>query len=67
LLDAGRDVVAILPADAMGTCVLDRHGALFTGDADHLRHALAEGAIVFHAGRLRGALPQVTASPDCER
>jgi hypothetical protein len=59
LLDAGREIVPILPGDAMGTCVLDRHGSLYGGDANHLRHALADGAIVFHAGRLRGALPQI--------
>lgn len=66
LLEAGRTVVPMLPGDAMGTCVLNQHGALFVGDADHLRHALAEGAIVFHAGRLHGALPRIMPFPHRE-
>jgi len=64
LLESARQVVPILPGDAMGKCVLSQRGELFVGDADHLRRALAEGAIVFHAGRLRGALPQIPPNPE---
>jgi len=59
VLDAARLVVHELPADAIGTCVLTRQGELFTGDAEHLRRALTDGQILFHAGRVRGAFPRI--------
>jgi hypothetical protein len=51
-------VVDLLPADRLGTCVL-RDGDLFRGNADELRDALTAGALTFHAGSIRGALPQI--------
>ena len=61
LLDAAHAVVRALPAEEIGTCVLTRGGELFTGDAEHLTHALAQDAILFHPGRIRGAFPRVVA------
>lgn len=59
LLDAARLIVEELPASEIGTCVLTRQGELFTGDAEHFRRALADGDILFHAGRVRGAFPRI--------
>ncbi len=62
LLDAGRQVVDVLPAEEVGTCVLTHHGELFKGDAEDVRRALAEGEVLFHAGRIKGAFPRVIES-----
>ena len=59
LLDAARLIVEALPASEIGTCVLTRQGELFTGNAEHLRRALAGGGVLFHAGRVRGAFPRI--------
>ncbi|HXH83738.1 MAG TPA: nucleotidyl transferase AbiEii/AbiGii toxin family protein [Candidatus Tectomicrobia bacterium] len=58
LLSAAREVVALLPPTEVGSCVLTVDGTLFTGDAAALRLAWAEGSLVFHSGRIRGALPR---------
>lgn len=62
MLLEGRELVSVLPPAQVGTCVLDARGNLFAGDPERLRTALAEGAVRFHAGRIRGALPQVRGS-----
>jgi hypothetical protein len=62
LLAAAEEVVALLPAADSGRCVLDRDGRLFTGQPHALRNALASGALHFHAGRIRGALPTTRSS-----
>jgi hypothetical protein len=59
MLDEARRVVQALPARHAGKCVLGRDGGLFRGDAASLGVALAAGEIAFHAGTLRGALPQI--------
>lgn len=59
LLDRARHIVSVLPPDQIGKCVLTRTGELFTGDAEEAKRALAGGDISFHAGRLRGAFPQI--------
>jgi hypothetical protein len=56
-LDAARDSIATLPAGQAGEAVLTSSGDLFKGDATAIRGALASGGIVFHRGRLGGALP----------
>jgi hypothetical protein len=61
LLDEARVVVATLPAEEAGKCVLMRDGALFQAGPATLRTSLAGNEIVFHAGRIRGALPQLAA------
>ncbi len=59
MLQEAREIVATLPPRETGTCLLDERGGLFVGDAAGLRAALAAGAVRFHAGRIRGALPQL--------
>lgn len=52
-------VVAVLPPEHSGTCVLAADGRLFRGTAADLAAALGSGSLRFHAGRIRGALPQI--------
>jgi hypothetical protein len=59
ILDAARHVLPLLPADEAGSCVLDTSGSLFRGSAAELKVALGRGGVVFHRGRLRGALPRL--------
>ncbi len=57
LLDQAHELHRLLPAEQVGTCVLNATGRLFTGGASALRGALDQGTIAFHPGALRGALP----------
>ena len=59
MLQEAREIVAVLPPEETGKCVLDERGGLFADDALGLRAALAAGALRFHEGRIRGALPQL--------
>jgi hypothetical protein len=59
MLAEARILIAALPPRQTGTCVLDDSGDLFTGDIDQLRVAIADQALGFHRGRIRGAMPQV--------
>jgi hypothetical protein len=61
MLAAAEPIVATLPAEQSGRVVLDGKGRPFRGDVDALRAALARGELTFHAGRVRGAWPQVKA------
>ena len=58
-LDDARLIVLVLPVAEIGTCVLTERGELFTGDAEQARRALAQGDLLFHAGRIRGAFPRI--------
>jgi len=59
ILDAARDTIALLPPDQAGTCVLDAGGGLLRAEPDDLVAALETGRVVFHRGRIRGALPSL--------
>jgi hypothetical protein len=59
ILRQARDIVTALPADRSGMCVLDRSGALSNAGAPDLLTQLENNAIVFHAGSIRGAYPQI--------
>jgi hypothetical protein len=59
MLDEAREIVDVLPAQDVGTCVITERGELFTGDQGRLRAEMASGAVRFHEGRIRGALPLV--------
>jgi hypothetical protein len=61
MLMVAEQIVDALPPSDVGCCVLDRTGRLFTGDVHVLRESLLRGDLVFHPGRIRGALPQVKA------
>ena len=58
-LDAATEIFGRLPALQVGRAVLTADAGLFTGDAPALSRALAEGDLMFHAGRIGGALPQI--------
>jgi hypothetical protein len=57
ILGEARSMVGILPAEQVGTCVLHRSGALFQGGKESVARALEEGELVYHRGRIQGALP----------
>ncbi len=59
MLDDARTIVAALPPDRAGTCVLDGGGALFRGSVEDLTNALNSGELQFRGGSIRGVLPTV--------
>jgi hypothetical protein len=60
LLDTANEVVRLLPAEEVGRCVLASSGSLCKASPDELRDSLAQGdRLIFHPGRIRGALPQI--------
>ncbi|MBI5396447.1 MAG: hypothetical protein HZA91_14225 [Verrucomicrobia bacterium] len=61
VVEEARALVAALPPDEAGKCVLDSSGALYRGDVAALRKALATGGVRFHPGCIRGAWPTVKA------
>lgn len=54
-----RAIVDALPADQVGKCVLDHEARLELAPASALPGELAAGRVVFHAGAIRGAFPEV--------
>ncbi len=58
-LAEAREVVAILPAGQVGTCVLQRQGDLYGGNPAQLKQDFVAGNLVFHRGSIRGAYPQI--------
>jgi hypothetical protein len=58
-----REIVAALPAAEVGTCVLDGRGGLLRSPPAALPVRLRAGEIAFHAGRIRGAFPEVRLPP----
>lgn len=59
MLDAGREVIALLPVEEVGRAVIDRQGNLYRGAPPELEQALARQETAFHEGRLRGAWPRI--------
>ena len=57
-LGVAREIIATLPTEHAGTCVLDSGGSLFRGGVDALTSALATAALWFHPGSIGGALPR---------
>ncbi len=62
LLAEARRVVEALPEDRAGTCVLTTAGDLCRAPSAELSTLLREGSLLFHAGRIRGALPRLIES-----
>jgi hypothetical protein len=58
-LASGRAVVAALPPEEAGKCVLDHGGNLVRDPADSLTGRLERNELHFHPGSIRGALPQI--------
>jgi len=59
MLNEARLTIRALPPGEVGKCVLDREGRLFRGGSETLVAQHAQGELVFHAGAIRGALPQL--------
>jgi hypothetical protein len=59
MLQEALQLVEALPPGETGKCVLDSQGNLFGGEPSRLREVLGAGALRFHEGCIRGALPQV--------
>lgn len=59
ILESARQIVALLPPGEVGACVLDPSGGLSRASAAELGQALRQGGVIFHHGRIRGALPRI--------
>ena len=64
MLGEANAVVRLLPAGEAGKCVLNAMGELYTGTAEELPAAVAEGRLRFHSGSIRGAYPRLVESVD---
>lgn len=62
LLEEAQRIVATLPAEEVGRCVLGADGTLYTADPVTLAADLERGLVRFHAGCIRGALPSLMAN-----
>ena len=58
-LSEARTIVDALPPAEVGRAVLTSDGRPFSGDASALAAAIADGSLYFHAGAIRGAVPQL--------
>jgi hypothetical protein len=58
-LDAAKQVIALLPPNELGKCVLTANGELYRGDVSGLQSSLERDEVVFHAGSIRGAFPEI--------
>ena len=63
MLQQANETMALLPEDHVGQCVMSRGGDLFGGSPDVLKDALADDAILFHEGTVRGAWPTLCVRP----
>jgi hypothetical protein len=61
-LDEAREIVRLLPPEQVGQCVLDPNGQLAKAPPASLARALADGRVVFHEGRIKGAFPEIRTS-----
>lgn len=59
MLEEGRRLVALLPPEHAGTCVLDAAGDLLAGGEVELKRAIDADGLRFHPGSIRGALPRI--------
>jgi hypothetical protein len=59
MLAESKVLVSALPPSQSGKCVLAADGVPFRGDIDALRSAVDPSSLIFHSGRVRGALPQL--------
>jgi hypothetical protein len=59
MLASARSVVAALPPQEAGKCVIGHDGRLFQAELGDLRAALDGDRVRFHSGSIRGALPRV--------
>lgn len=57
-IDEARELLRLLPPEHAGKCVLDPRRLLQKASPGSLGGELAGGRVVFHEGRIRGALPE---------
>ncbi len=57
-----RKIVALLPPETVGHCVMDANGNLYSGDAEHLAKTSAENRLHFHSGTIGGVWPTLKSS-----
>jgi hypothetical protein len=62
-LESARAIVAALPAEEAGRCVVDRSGMLVGEPAAGLPDAFLRDELRFHSGAIRGAFPQLVREP----
>lgn len=58
-----RAILGALPGDEAGKCVLDVQGGPTKASATRLPDELRAGHVIFHAGSIRGAFPEVVRLP----
>jgi hypothetical protein len=61
-IDEARALIRALPPERTGECVLGTDGRPYRGSAEALAADLEGGRVVFHAGRIRGAFPELRTS-----
>jgi len=66
IVAAGSELVAVLPVEMAGRCVLTASGKLFRGSPKSLAEEAETGRLLFHEGRIRGALPRVLRRPTAQ-
>ena len=57
MIDEAREIVSILPVEAVGKVVMTRDGELFRGNRDELAAAVREDRLEYHEGTIGGAWP----------
>ena len=60
MLQEAETVISLLPEEQVGHCLLTREGTVFKGTIQALRDALQADTLLFHAGSVRGAWPQLS-------
>ncbi len=63
MLEDARAIIAALPREHAGKCVLDHVGSLYRNPKERIQADLESNRIAFHAGRIRGAFPQIVERP----
>jgi hypothetical protein len=59
-----RELIALLPAEEAGKCVLTAKGELFRLASAEVGEALERESLNFHAGSIRGAFPSLLSPQD---
>jgi hypothetical protein len=65
MLAEARQLLAVLPSREAGKCVLALNGEIYSGGLADLGNDLAKDAVLFHAGCIRGAYPQIVLQQPC--
>jgi len=60
MLQEAESMIALLPEEEVGHCVITREGSVFQGSLQALKEALQADAILFHAGSVKGAWPRIS-------